>query len=300
MGRSLSDADRCLGIDLGATQLRFALVDRNGAVHHTERRALPDDPRARAALPGEIAAAHRGHVVGVGLAVAGTVAGGVLTWSANLGLHDLDLGAELAARSRGPAVVLNDARAAGYAEALVGGGSGASSVLAVTVGTGIGGAVILDGRLVEGTGDAGEIGHQVIDPGGPVCGCGRRGCWETFVGGRALARTAGQHYPGDLDPLARLITRAEAGDPSAGAVVEAAAAHFALGLDNLCAVLAPAVVVLGGGVMARNGLIARRYRAAAQTLRWGARTQVRDSLLGDAAGQIGAALAAYAAAEPNQ
>ncbi len=296
----MSDHDAYLGIDLGGTHVRWAVVDRTGGVLSTRSRVLPPDPAARATVPEELAAAHRGRVAGIGLAVAGTVTDGVLTWSANLGLHDVDFAGRLTASGGVPAVVLNDARAAGYAEARVGAGAGAASVLAVTVGTGIGGAIIIDERLIAGTGDAGEIGHLVIDPAGPPCGCGRRGCWETFVGGRALARAAAERYPDAPDPLARLIALAEAGDPTAGAVVDGAATRFALGLDNLCAVLAPAVIVLGGGVMARDGLIARRYRAAAGTLRWGARSAIRDSRLGDTAGQIGAALAAYAAGEPNQ
>lgn len=283
---------RYLGIDMGGTNLRYAIVDASGEVLYSHAQPIPGRIEERMALPASIAERHRDEVAAVGLAVAGTVRDGVLTWSANLGLGDVDFGGLLQRSCGAPSVVVNDARAAGLAEALVGAGSGAHTVLSLTVGTGIGGAIVVGGQLLEGTGDAGEVGHMVIDPAGPQCNCGCAGCWEQYVGGKALARDAAGLYPGHASPLDRLIELAEAGDARACEVVDLATERFARGVDNICAILAPDAIVLGGGIMARNGLIARRYREALRDTRWGARSSIVDSSLGDGAGRIGAALAA--------
>lgn len=288
----MSEPQLLLGIDMGGTHLRTALVDFQGGVLRSERMALPDDANERAQLPADIARAHAGEVAGIGLAVAGIVADGVLTWSANLGLADIDFHTAIQRVSSVPVRVLNDARAAGLAEARIGAGRGASTVLAVTVGTGIGGAIVVDGELQMGTGNGGEIGHMVVDPHGPICTCGHHGCWERHVGGRALAEQARVLFPDSDDALDQLLS-APAGS-AAAAAVDTAAQWFALGLDNLHAIVAPDVVVLGGGIMARGGVIAQRYRAAASHSRWGDQARLVDSALGDGAGVIGAALAAAA------
>ncbi|MFT4219275.1 MAG: ROK family protein [Microbacterium sp.] len=296
----MSDAPVYLGIDMGGTNIRAAVVDADGTVLESGSAQLPVAAAERATLPVEIARSFRDRVSGVGLAVAGTVADGVLTWSANLRLSDVDLAGSLRAATGLPVAVLNDARAAGFAEALVGAGRGAPSVLSVTVGTGIGGALVVAGSLVVGMGDAGEIGHMVVDPDGPSCTCGRHGCWERFVGGRALAEHAERVHPGHPAPLERLLADAATGEAEATSVLSRATDMFALGLDNLHAIFAPAVVVLGGGIIARDGVVARRYLGAAARTRWGSRSQVRRSELGDAAGLIGAALASAASKETNQ
>lgn len=281
-----------LGIDMGGTNIRFALVDTHGHIHSSESRPLALDREARIHGPVEILQEFESQIAGIGVAIAGTFTGGLLDWSANLGLHSVDFGSLLAEHTTKPISLLNDARAAGLAEALVGGGVGAHSVLSVTVGTGIGGALIVDGKLLLGTGDAGEIGHMVVDPTGPDCNCGRNGCWERLVGGRALAEQATLLYPSSADPLSELLQNISDGHESAAAILNRAAQLFALGIDNLCAVLAPDAIVLGGGVMARNGAVARAYRDAIRHTRWGTQSQVRHSALGDTAGQIGAALSA--------
>ncbi|GAA2011080.1 ROK family protein [Nakamurella flavida] len=283
-----------LGIDLGGSTLRSLVMDPSGAVSRTTRVLLPDAPADRVRALVSLAAAHRDEVAAVGVAIAGTVRGGVVTWSANLGVADVDVGSLLGAATGVPVQVLNDARAAGLAEARLGAGRGARAVLVVAVGTGIGGAIVLDGRVLDGTGDAGEIGHMVLDAAGPPCPCGRSGCWEVLVGGRALARAAERVVgpgPGG-DVMTRWEARVEDGDPAATEVLTTAAGLFATGVDNLCAVLSPDVLVLAGGVMARGGAVAGAYRAALDGLRWTAGTRVVDAVTGDRAGQLGAALRA--------
>jgi glucokinase len=288
-----------IGIDLGATHIRAGLVDPAGRLTRVLRHALPPDPPSRRRAPAQVLTHYSDvGVDAVGLAVAGTVTEGVLTWSANLGIADVDFAAELPGHR---VTVVNDARAAALAEARLGAGAGAPTVLMVTVGTGLGGALVGDGRLQVGTGHAGEIGHLRLDADGPPCRCGNHGCWEQLAGGVALNRTgaalARQQGGGarQLSPITIgaefLADAAAAGAADAVAALRRHATHFARGLDSLCAVLAPHVLVLGGGLIARRGPIRDAYLAAAEMLRWH-RGRTRTALLGDDAGVLGAALAA--------
>lgn len=293
MTDAVTAAVTTVGIDLGATHIRAGLLDTAGRLTRIVRHPLPPDPAARRRAPAQVLAqfADAG-VDSVGLAVAGTVTEGVLTWSANLGLADVDFAAELPGHR---VTVLNDARAAALAEARLGAGAGAPSVLMVTVGTGLGGALVHDGRLHVGTGHAGEIGHLRLDADGPPCRCGNRGCWEQLAGGVALNRTGAALTPrsctGESVGAALLAAAAAAGEPAAVAALRRHAEHFARGLDSLCAVLAPHVLVLGGGLIARRGPIRDAYLAAADGLRW-QDGRTRTAVLGDDAGVLGAALAA--------
>ena len=263
-----------LGMDMGGTHFRGVLLDLAGNAGKVGRMEVPETVPDRIRLPVQIALASGAGAIG--LAVAGVVENGVVGASVNLGLADVDFGALLNTPGV-PAVVVNDAVAAGVAEARYVDPTGAGLTLYLSVGTGIGGALIQGGEPVHGTRRAvGEVGHVVIDPHGPRCGCGRTGCWETFCGGRALAAAAA---PGTIDEL---VAR---DDPAWIRAVE----MFALGLDNLCVALAPDLIVLGGGVMARRGPVAEAYLAVTRTLRWGRGIDVTTAALGDDAGVIGAA-----------
>jgi glucokinase len=295
-----------IGIDLGATHIRAAIVDAAGATIAATRVRLSPDPAIRRQAATGIAVgmlrdSPRYPVAAIGLAVAGTVADGVLTWSANLGLARIDYRSELQDACGLPAVVINDARAAAIAEAHRGAGVGAATMVMVTVGTGIGGALVIDGRLHAGTGSAGEIGHVLVDPRGPRCRCGNRGCWEQMAGGLALDAAARRHAaahradgaaPADGQPSAASLAEAAAnGSKTAADIIGWHAGLFARGLDSLCAVLAPDRLILGGGIIARPGPIQDAYLSAARTLRWHA-GDTRTAMLGDDAGVLGAAYAA--------
>jgi glucokinase len=169
---------------------------------------------------------------------------------------------EIAARTGRTVVMCNDARAFAQAELCRGAAAGVSDALFVVLGTGVGGAVLSGGRLCLGWQDrAGEIGHICVDPSGPACGCGARGCLETYIGAAGLvARTrealavAGRAEPAGV-PTTELsapaiLRAAESGDPVASAVVTAAIAAFARGLGAAVGVTAPETVVLGGGLAA--------------------------------------------------
>jgi glucokinase len=176
----------------------------------------------------------------------------VLTWPAHLGLTDVRFAELVTTATALPTVVVNDARAAGSAEAMLGEAHGHGVTLYVSVGTGIGGAIVVDRRLLTGGGHAGETGHVGVDRDGPPCACGRRGCWEQLAGRRALDRVAatvlaGQLPGGSRAPSARhVIAPASLGDDAARDAIRCAARAFAAGLDSVCAVLSPDRAVLGG------------------------------------------------------
>ena len=161
------------------------------------------------------------------------------------------------------AVLENDADAHALAEYDWGAGRGAKRFIMVTVGTGIGGALICDGRLYRGTdGIHPEFGHHVIDPAGPVCPCGVRGCWESLASGPALAaRFAGRHP--DRPPMTaqEICAAATLGDPQAREMVDAAADSLGLGLANLVNIFAPDRIALGGGLMRSGSLFMDRVEA---------------------------------------
>jgi glucokinase len=214
-------------------------------------------------------------------------------------------------RGRGATtVVLNDATAACWAEHAVGAARGHDDVLMVTLGTGIGGGLVAGGRLFEGAhGFAGEIGHMVVDPYGPPCPCGKRGCWERFASGDGLGRLGREAaLAGRLDSAVKAaggdpeavrgehVTEAALdGDPDALAVMREFAWWLALGLANLSNVLDPSVIVLGGGLIEAERAVMEPLRHAFADLVEAPEArgvQVVPAHLGEKAGAVGAALLA--------
>ena len=189
-----------------------------------------------------------------------------------------------------PVRLINDARAFTLAEARVGAGKGCDSLVGITLGTGVGGGIVLDGRLVLGYhGTAGEIGHQVIDctPGAPPCGCGNTGCLESFVRAAALASAAG------TATAAEAFAADQRGDPRAHAAVEKWIDYLAIGLANVVTILTPDRIVLGGGVASAAGRIIVPLRERFKThvhLTDPNHVEIVHAALGVRAGAIGAAL----------
>jgi glucokinase len=297
--------DLYLGVDVGGTTVKLGVCDAAGQVH--ARRAIPTDAaRGPADAVDRIAAAARallaeagGVARACGVGVPGPLdpARRTLHRAAHLpGWADVPLPALLAARLELPTVLENDANCAAWAESRVGAGCGARAVALLTLGTGVGGGVVLDGALWTGaTGAAGAFGHLVVDPAGPPCGCGQRGCVEQYASAAAVARASGC-------PTAAEAFAAAERDPRARAAVERACDALAAVVATIVHVLQPEVVVLGGGMAAagdalllpvRDG-VRRRVRAA-----WLARTRVALAALGADAGWVGAALWAAHAAVPD-
>jgi glucokinase len=249
----------------------------------------------------------------IGVGIPGLVdPGGVLRFSPHLpGLVGVSMYAGLAAAFPGAATWFgNDATAAAWAEHDRGAGVGADEMVMVTLGTGIGGGLIQGGRLAEGAHRyAGELGHMVVDPHGPLCPCGQRGCWERFASGSGLgllgreAAIAGQApgvvaLAGDAEGVrGEHVTRAAAaGDAEALAIMDRFAWWLALGLANLANVLDPAVIVLGGGLVDAGEVVIDPVRAAFAGLVEAARERppiaIRLAALGSRAGAIGAGVLA--------
>jgi glucokinase len=232
----------------------------------------------------------------------------------NLGWADVPLRMALEDRLAIPAHVLNDVRAAAWAEWRFGAGTGCGDVVAVFVGTGVGGAVVSGGRMLEGAGNAaGELGHLTVVAGGRTCRCANQGCLEAYVGGWAIAERANLAAEDDPAAGARLhrlagspgqvtaahVTRAaKHGDPLAIQLLSDTADHLAAGLVGIVNAFNPAVLVLGGGVLesipelidaVRPKVLARVLPSAAEGLR------IVPARLGGQAGAVGAA--AFARAE---
>jgi glucokinase len=288
-----------LGLDLGGTNIKWVVLDQDGTPIAdgslpTEAERGPDHVVERLALAGHEAIAAAGPIATAGVGVPGIydATRGSIRFFTNLPgpWAGHALGEPLSEALGVPVRLINDARAFTLAEARVGAGKGCAALVGVTLGTGVGGGFVLDGRLVLGYhGTAGELGHQVIDcnPGAPQCGCGNTGCLESFVRAAALASAAG------TATAAEAFAADERGDPRAHAAVEKWIDYLAIGLANVVTVLTPDRIVLGGGVASAAARIIAplRERLAAHVhLTDPNHVEIVHAALGVRAGAIGAAL----------
>jgi glucokinase len=303
---------RWAGIDIGGTKCLGVVVDDDGGIVAEARRPTP---RGESAVIDVLAAVadDLGPWDGLGVGAAGLVTvDGVLRAAPNLpGLRELPVRDRLAERVPGPVVVGNDATCATLAEWRIGAAAGADDVVFVALGTGIGGGHVCSGVLQHGAnGFAGEVGHMVVDPDGPPCVCGRRGCWERYASGSGLVRQARDAAEGgrlervvDLaggDPEAvrgeHVVAAAREGDDAAMAVVDGFAWWVAVGIVNLTNLLDPGVVVLGGGLIEEADLLMPPVRRHFATLLYAPEhrphPRLEPAALGERAGAVGAALLA--------
>jgi glucokinase len=302
-GAGASGAGAVAAVDWGGTWLRVA-VARGGAWLVQAREARPDGFGSQCSLVVELVrrlGAEAGAPVrALGVGIAGVTRNGRVESASNLGLKaPCDLAGRLRDVLGRPVVVVNDTQAAAVGEAT---SFGPGMIVLLTVGTGIGGAVVSDGRLVTGEGAAGDFGHMTVDVHGPPCVCGGRGCLEQLVSGRVLdevARGLGLAHAGELD------LAAAAGDPRARAALEAAADTLTWALRSVVAAADPRVIVLGGGLMGSGRLLPRLVgeRWAAVRPPWSA-AELRAARFGADAGlhgaaRLGAALLASSSALPG-
>ena len=302
------DEAHALGIDIGGTQLRTALIDRRGVVLNRERHPTPaaDPDRLLDALERVLRRLPTSLPVGIGIAGLVTPSGAV-RYGPNIGVRELPLAAELRARTGHHVVVANDASVAAFGEQRVGAGAGAEDVLLVTIGTGVGGGVVLGGQLVLGAnGFAGEIGHVLVARDGRRCPCGNRGCIEAYASGSAIGAIAQERLAEgassvlqDAEGLAGpdVSRAAAAGDELAQSVLADAGGWLGVALASLVNVLDPQLVLIGGG--AAEAVAPWLLPAAEHTmheLMLGAAHRTPPTLalaaLGDDAGVVGAALLA--------
>ena len=301
-----------LGVDIGGTKIAAGLVDATGEVVSCSVRPTPvADARAVLEAVCELRDDLDGRGFGAGAAIGVAAAGLVnasgtrVAFAPNIpSWRDEPFADRLAARTGLPVVIENDANAAGWAEARFGAGQGHRHQTCVTVGTGIGGAVIVDGALVRGhAGYGGEIGHMIVQPAGQSCSCGSRGCWEAYASGSAItqrARTMAAQCPGDtmlgdlvdgnLDALtgAHVLRAAQAGDAAALAAYREGGTWLGAGLAALATVLDTGLFVIAGGAAAAGDLLLAPARGELQRLVVAAATrQMPEVVVGDLGGEAG-------------
>ncbi len=303
------------GIDVGGTKIAGGVVDDDGTILEEVRVESPAaDVEAIedviAGLVARLAANHDITAVGVGAAGYVDKTRSTVLFAPNLAWRNVDLKAELEPRVGLPVVVENDANAAAWGEFTYGAGHDVDDLLLVTVGTGVGGGLVLDGELYRGAfGVGAEIGHLRVVPGGRLCGCGNYGCFEQYASGTALVRNAREAArEGSL--LARTVLDMTGGDIDRidGPIITDAAREgdqFALeqlaeigrwlgeGIATLAAVLDPAVVAIGGGVSEADEMLLDPIRTAFSSNLSGRGhrpvLEIRKATLGNRAGLIGAA-----------
>jgi len=261
-------------VDIGGTKIAAGIVDENGRV--LSKAECPTDvPRGFADAMRRVAAmlAQCAHQSGVGLEGIGIgCTGPVDPVEGSLGNVNLLPGweggnpvKELSTEFGVQAAMENDADAAGLGEAVWGAGKGKARLVYVTISTGIGASVILEGKVYRGAGDCHpEIGHHIVEPSGPLCSCGARGCWECLASGPAMVEWMQAHDPAydhNTDLSAKLICeRAQGGDEWARRAVEREAYYLGVGLGNIVSLFTPDAIVLGGGVMKSADLFLERIR----------------------------------------
>ena len=304
-----------IGIDIGGTKVAAGAVDEQGGIIASARRDTPShDPtqieETIADVVRELQATHDVEAVGIGAAGFVDASRSTVIFAPNLAWRDEPLRKAVEARCGLPVVVENDANAAAWAEARFGAGRGQKYLVMLTLGTGLGGGLVIDGQLYRGRlGVAAELGHITVEPGGRRCGCGGRGCWERYASGRALVREAQEiaslspaigsrlldlagGRPEAITGLA-VTEAAQDGDEGALEAFRVVGTWLGHGMAAMAAVLDPGMFVLGGGVSSAGELLrepamrtlqeritARAYREV---------PTVRIAELGPEAGIVGAA-----------
>jgi glucokinase len=304
-----------IGVDVGGTKIAAGVVDGEGNVLHHVRVESPatDADKMEDAIATAVRGLREKHTVeAIGIGVPGFVDSrrSTVLFAPNVAWRDEPLRTEIEARVDLPVRIENDANAAAWGEFQYGAGHDVDDLLLVTVGTGVGGGLVLDGELYRGGfGIAAEIGHMRVVPGGRLCGCGNRGCWEQYASGRAMMREVHEVARAGSPMTASLLERAggvvenitgqmvtaaaREGDGFAQEALSETGRWLGEGIATLAAILDPALVALGGGVAEAGDLLLGPVHTAFRASLTGRRNrpelEIRTARLGNAAGLIGAA-----------
>ena len=308
-----------VGIDLGGTNIKTGIVDEQGKI--IAKSSIPTKSERTA---DEVAfdmafevlnivktnKISMDELVGVGIGRPGAInsGAGIVDYSPNLGWYNVPIAELILKRVKKPVKVSNDANVAALGETLFGAGKGYKDTILVTLGTGVGGGVVIGGKLFEGNESKGaELGHSVIVVNGQQCGCGRRGCFEAYSSATALIRETKEamlrdrgskmwdFVGGDIDKVdgKTAFETEKQGDATAKLVVNNYVLYLSEGLLNLCNIFRPEAIMLGGGVCAQGDNLLNRLKTRMQALHYGYQgTPAVDLLiasLGNDAGIIGAA-----------
>jgi len=298
-----------IGVDSGGTKAFAVRIGEDGS-RADERFLLDRSMSLVDAISLAIDKVSDGPFDGIGVGIAGLVRkqDGVMIWGPHVSGNDVPVRALLETKYDVPVVVDNDANTAAIAEFRTGAGAGYGNGLLVTLGTGIGGAIVIGGSVYRGGSFAGEWGHVRVESGGLLCDCGKRGCWETKASGPALMRLAREVIVANPDgSLARalgesplsgeaVVGAADAGEETARALVTEVGRAFGQGLADLIAIFDPEVVVVGGGLGSVGESIVGPARRVVTDSIHGGKLRVPPTIhvaaLGQAAGAVGAAMLA--------
>lgn len=307
-----------IGIDVGGTNLKAGLVDEKGAILAVERTPLGifHGPEPFAKTLAELAKAvirkggvGPGDISYVGIGIPGAVEGGDILYTCNIPMRNVPLSGLFRQHLDLPVLLGNDADCAAVGEWACGAGRGTRNFVIVTLGTGVGGGFILNGKLYAGGGVVGEVGHMVIERGGVACNCGRKGCWEAYASATALVRQTREAMAAHPDSLLNTVAAenhgvvegrtafqaAERGDRAALDLCRNYVDYLAAGVTNLVNILQPEVLAVGGGVAgAPDALLMDPLRKLVEAECYprhaGRLPRILRAELGNDAGIIGAAL----------
>nr|WP_302596927.1 ROK family protein [uncultured Cellulosilyticum sp.] len=309
-----------LGVDLGGMSIKAGLVNEKYEIIATK--SVPTlRERPAAAVLKDMAILCKDvlneanltekdiHSIGIGSPGIASPEEGVILSSSNLNFNHVDVRTEMQKYLNCDVYVENDANCAALGEAVAGAAKGEKNVVVVTLGTGVGGGIITEGKIYRGGFcGAGEVGHQVIVKDGIQCGCGRKGCFEQYASATALIReaqeAAKEHINSKMVSFAKggqitnitaknVFDAAQAGDPIAAEVLGQYFKYVAMGITNIINILEPNMIVLGGGMSAQKDYLVRPIKEFVQEEMYGGlslKTKIRAAELGNAAGIIGAAL----------
>ncbi|MCQ4081568.1 ROK family glucokinase [Streptomyces sp. RB6PN25] len=303
-----------IGVDIGGTKIAAGVVDEEGTILDTSKVPTPETPEgvidAIADAVQSVSAGYDVHAVGIGAAGYVDNKRATVLFAPNINWRHEALKDKVEQRVGLPVVVENDANAAAWGEYRFGAGQGHDDVVCITLGTGLGGGIIIGGKLHRGRfGVAGEFGHIRVVPDGLLCGCGSQGCWEQYASGRALVRYARQRAAatpenakillglGDGTPAAiegkHISEAARAGDPVAIDSFRELARWAGAGLADLASLFDPSAFIVGGGVSDEGDLvldpIRKSFRRWLVGNQWRPHAQVLAAQLGSKAGLVGAA-----------
>lgn len=312
--------DLILGVDLGGTKILTAVANSQGKMLSRDHSITPAQKGHKAVIQSILESAHRALgqadvaisdliVIGVGAPGLLNPETGILFTSPNLpGWRDVPLRDIMQERLGKKTFLINDANAAALGEFYFGAARGARNFIYITISTGIGGGIVIDGKIYSGAiGAAGEVGHMTIDDDGPICNCGNRGCWEMLASGTALAREARhrieegvrtsilEYADGDVEKVTAQVIQsaAEQGDSLAKELIGRTGYYVGVGLANLINIFNPELIVIGGGLSNIGDMLLkpafktageRAYKEAFQAVRFASAELGRNSgVLGAAA-----------------
>lgn len=306
-----------VGIDVGGTNLKAGLSDEAGTILSVRKIPLGEfrGPEAFVQTLAELtkAVAHEGGIVpesldSVGMGIPGAVSAGTIIYTCNIPMENVPISTLFQQYLPVPVVLGNDADCAAVGEYFCGAGRGTRDFGIITLGTGIGGGLILNGKLYSGMGAAGEVGHMVVQKDGLPCNCGRRGCWETYASATGLIRMTREEMErdrasllwslaGDIGKVSgrTAFEAAALGDAAGKRVCDTYVSYLAAGVTNLVNILQPEVLAVGGGVSNEDdALLLHPLRELVERecyARHGSQiTKIVKAELGNDAGIIGAAL----------